>query len=84
MADNKETKIPMRTGDPRLSNKEPELNDEAFGIARSKDGKYFLVTIKYDIESGVVKITDKLPQDSRGEAFQRFKILVAQSSVMGE
>lgn len=80
----KETKVPMRTGDPRLSNKEPELNDEAFGIAKSKDGKYYLVTVKYDLESGKAVIQEKLFQDTRGEAFQRFKILVAQSSVMGE
>lgn len=75
---------PIRTGDPRLNVKEPELKDEAFGIAKDKDGKFYLVLLHYDVETGVCKMTEKRPQETRGEAFQRFKILVAQSSVMGE
>lgn len=74
---------PLRTGDPRLSVKEPEMNDEAFSIAKDKDGRFFLVTLKYDLESGVGKVEHREVQSDRGEAFQRLKIAIAQSGIMG-
>lgn len=73
---------PIREGDPRL--KEVQMSDEAFSVAKSKDGKYFLVALEFDLESGQAKVTERLLQGSRGEAFERFKIRVAQSRVMGE
>jgi len=65
--------------------KEPEvlMNFEAFGISRDNDGKYYLVTVLFDHESGKAKVVDRLLQGDRGEAFQRFKIAVSQSKIMG-
>lgn len=82
----KEEKLspPVRAGDPRLSKQEEPavLNEEAFSIAFSPTKGYFLVTLKYNLETGDAQIAEKAKYDSRGEAFERFKIKVAESKMV--
>lgn len=59
------------------------LNDSAFGIARDSKGQYFLVSLKYNIDTKECEIVEALEQPNRGEAFERFKIKVASSDIMG-
>lgn len=76
---------PVRAGDPRKA-KAPEpvvFDQEAFSIAKDKDGRFFLVTLKYDLATGKAEIVEKLEQGSRSEAFERFKIKVVHSSALG-
>ncbi len=59
------------------------LTDNAFGIGRNSKGQYFLVSIKYNVDSKQAEIVEMLEQPNRGEAFERFKIKVATSDIMG-
>lgn len=81
MAKEKEVKgPPIREGDPRLS--APSLTDTAIGLSQ-KDGKWYVVEVKFDLTSGQAKVVDKTATESRDHAIEQFKIDVINKGVIG-
>tara|TARA_R110000868_G_scaffold66014_3_gene196961 strand:- start:723 stop:974 length:252 start_codon:yes stop_codon:yes gene_type:complete len=82
MSETQEKSPPIRTGDPRLTKKEPELLSVAFGVSQDKDGRWQTVEVAYNAITGDAKVKTYHTNESKGSAVERFKILVGQSNIL--
>jgi hypothetical protein len=77
-----EKQPPLRTGDPRLTTKEVPMPHIAYGVAQDVNGKWQTFEVSYNSVTGTAKVANTHPAQSKGEAVERFKILVGQSNIL--
>lgn len=77
-----EKQAPIRTGDPRLSTKEPEMHGTAYSLVKDENQRWNLVELKFDLASGKAMISKVEPQEGRDIANERFKISVVRAGIL--
>lgn len=74
---------PMRTGDPRLTQKQDvPMPHTAFGVAQDANGQWNTFEVAYNSVTGTAKVLNTHAAESKSGAVERFKILVGQSNIL--
>jgi hypothetical protein len=56
------------------------MEEKAFGIAKV-EGKYNVIIIQYDANTGEAKVLKKIPNNTLAESIEQFKIEVGHSHI---